>query len=324
MKNANSPATHAPTVTTPLHRHDDVVVRLQKSDVFRDYQQAFQTATGLPLVLRATGAFQAPMQGARNVNPFCALIMQTSKTCASCLELQARAEREAALEAKTVECMGGLHDSLVPIKLGDAVVAFLQTGQVLFRPPTEKQFQPAVKAILKLNPAADVDALRAAYLQSRVLARPHYEAMLRLLVSFAQHLSLVANELMIQTTAAEPPAVTRARAYLNEHLTDDLSLQQVARAAGMSAFYFCKVFKAGTGLTFTNYLARTRVEKTKQILSNPHARVSEAAFEAGFQSLSQFNRVFRRIEGQSPTSYRDHLHSPDSPRPKRRSFACAA
>ena len=41
---------------------------------------------------------------------------------------------------------------------------------------------------------------------------------------------------------------------------------------------------------------------------NPHVRISEAAFAAGFQSLSQFNRVFRRIVGESPSVWRDRLH----------------
>jgi len=51
-----------------------------------------------------------------------------------------------------------------------------------------------------------------------------------------------------------------------------------------------------------------RVEIVKQLLLNPHKRVSEAAYEAGFQSLSQFNRVFRRIAGEAPSTYREKLH----------------
>jgi AraC-like DNA-binding protein len=105
-----------------------------------------------------------------------------------------------------------------------------------------------------------------------------------------------------------PPAAAKARAYIAEHLGEPLSLEQVARAANMSAFYFCKVFKAATGLTFTHYVARARIERTKRMLLNPHTRISEAAYEAGFQSLSQFNRVFRRFAGESPTHYRTRLH----------------
>jgi AraC-like DNA-binding protein len=76
----------------------------------------------------------------------------------------------------------------------------------------------------------------------------------------------------------------------------------------MSAFYFCKVFRKVTGVTFVEYLARLRVESVKTLLLDPHKRISEAAFEAGFQSLSQFNRVFRRVAGEAPTVYREKLH----------------
>jgi AraC-like DNA-binding protein len=89
---------------------------------------------------------------------------------------------------------------------------------------------------------------------------------------------------------------------------DELTLGEVAKSVNMSAFYFCKMFKKSTGLTFTDYLARVRVEKVKNLLINPHKRISEAAFEAGFQSLSQFNRVFRRITGEAPTAYRERIH----------------
>jgi AraC-like DNA-binding protein/ligand-binding sensor protein len=293
---------------TAHRRDDDIVTRLQQSEIFGDYQQAFQTATGLPLVLRGVGAFDAPMAEAKNASPFCALMAERSKTCAACLQMQQRVEAEAVMEARTLECFAGLNDSLVPVRLGDKVVAFLQTGQVLFRAPSERQFRAALKQVLQWNPEAKANELRSAFFQTRVLTRAHYEATLRLLSSFSQHLSLVANELMIRSATAEPPAATRARVFIAEHLGEELSLEQVAQAAAMSPFYFCKVFKAATGLTFTDYVARARVEKTKQLLLNANVRISEAAYEAGFQSLSQFNRVFRRIEGQSPSGYRQHLH----------------
>ncbi|HVS51569.1 MAG TPA: helix-turn-helix transcriptional regulator, partial [Opitutaceae bacterium] len=90
----------------------------------------------------------------------------------------------------------------------------------------------------------------------------------------------------------------------------DLTLVGVAQAVHVSPTYFCKLFKQATGLNFTDYVARVRVEATKQLLLNPHKRVSEAAYEAGFQSLSQFNRVFRRIAGESPSTYRSRAHGP--------------
>jgi len=81
----------------------------------------------------------------------------------------------------------------------------------------------------------------------------------------------------------------------------------VAAAVHTSIFYFCKLFKKVTGTTFTEFVSRTRVEKAKNLLLNPNLRVSEIAYEVGFQSLTHFNRVFKQIMGESPTEYRGHL-----------------
>jgi AraC-like DNA-binding protein len=117
----------------------------------------------------------------------------------------------------------------------------------------------------------------------------------------------VSNQLLVRRANLEPPAITKARQFIQEHQADEISLGDVARAANASTFYFCKMFKKATGLNFTEYLARVRVEKAKNLLLNPNVRVSEVAFAAGFQSLSHFNRVFRRVAGLSPSRYREKL-----------------
>lgn len=319
-------ATHMPVShqNHPDHRDDEVFNRLQASEIFRDYQQAFQTATGLPLVLRSVGSFRTPLQGSKQLNPFCALVAGSSQACAACLQVQQRVESEALTGSRTLSCFAGLSESVVPVLLGEKVIAYLQTGQVFLHAPTAASFRLAVRRIKERNATIDVAELETAYFHTRVLPKARYDAVLRLLGSFAQHLSLVSNELMIKQAAVEPPAVSKARAFIAEHLGEMLSLRLVAKAANMSPFYFCKIFKSALGVTFTDYIARARVEKTKQLLLNPHVRVSEAAYEAGFQSLSQFNRVFRRVTGESPSTYRDHLHGAAVPPPARRPLAFAA
>jgi AraC-like DNA-binding protein len=64
--------------------------------------------------------------------------------------------------------------------------------------------------------------------------------------------------------------------------------------SGASVFHFCKVFKKSTGLGFTDYVAHTRLEDAKTQLLNPDRRISELAYDVGFQSLTQFNRSFKR------------------------------
>ena len=134
-----------------------------------------------------------------------------------------------------------------------------------------------------------------------------YAAVVELLRIFARQLSCVANRITVQDSEAEPPIVRRAKAYIAGHCGDAIGLEEIAQAMHVSTFYFCKVFKKATGLTFTDYLGRVRVEKAKSLLLNPHLRVSEIAYTVGFQSLTHFNRVFRKITGEAPTLFRENL-----------------
>jgi AraC-like DNA-binding protein len=99
------------------------------------------------------------------------------------------------------------------------------------------------------------------------------------------------------------------RDAIEEHKGEPLSLRAVAKAAGASVFHFCKVFRKSTGLKFTDYVARVRLEDARTQLLNPNRRISEVAYDVGFQSLTQFNRMFKRVFGQLPSGFRAHLSS---------------
>lgn len=290
----------------------ELVTHLQESEIFQTYAAAFESATGLPIALRALGALASPLHDSRARNSFCALMGSCSKSCAGCLRQQHTVEDGAETAPKSGVCFAGLTESMIPVRIGERVVAYLQTGQILHRPPTEAGYRRAVQQLREWGASLDAAQARKAFFASPVMPRMRYESVLRLLGIFADHLAVVANQIMVKQAAAELPSVARARSYIAEHLADEISLGEVAHAVGMSPFYFCKTFHKVTGVTFIDYVARLRVEKVKQLLINPHVRISEAAFEAGFQSLSQFNRVFRRVAGEAPTVYRDRIHGPDA------------
>jgi AraC-like DNA-binding protein/ligand-binding sensor protein len=288
-------------------RSHAVVEQLKRSVIYKDYAKAFRETTGMPFTLRAIEAFDLPFQNDQKQNPFCMLMAGTNQSCAACLQLQRKVEEEAQLEPKTLKCFAGLCDSAVPVRVGENLVAFLQTGQVLLHQPNVREFKKATRELLTWGVNVDLKKLEEAYFQTRVLDKKQYEAVLRLLTIFAQHLASLSNQLMVSAEQVESPLVTRAKLFIAQHQDEEVSLRQVAAAMNTSAFYFCKMFKQATGLTFTDYLARLRIEKVKNLLLNPHKRISEVAYETGFQSLSQFNRVFRRVVGQSPTVWRSKL-----------------
>ncbi len=284
-----------------------VIAHLQQSKLFRDYQTAFESSLGLPLVLREAGSFRTPLQGSKLMNSFCALLSQANKTCASCLQLQQRVEVLATVETKTLQCYAGLSETGVPVRVGGNLIGYLQTGQIFLKAPTKKQFHTLKAALQPELTGPELRRWKSAYFQTRVITGKQYEAVIRLLEIFSIHLASISNQLLLTENAAESPAITKARSYIAAHQNQELCLGNVAHAVHMSVFYFCKSFKHATRLTFTEYLARARVESVKLLLLNPHLRVSEAAYAAGFQSLSQFNRVFRRYTGETPVSFRDRL-----------------
>jgi AraC-like DNA-binding protein/ligand-binding sensor protein len=281
-----------------------LVEKLTRSAIYRDYARAFSEATGMPLAFRPIEHWQPALRGAPNENPFCALMARSNRVCAACLEVQRKLTEKVGDRSRTVTCFAGLSDSAVPIRVGDQLIGFLQTGQVLLRQPSKFRFDRTAKRLVDWGVNVDLGKAREAYFHTKVLSKRQYASMLRLLEIFGSHLSILSNQIAVETSAAEPTAITRVKKFIAENQDNALCLATVAKAVNTSTFYFCKLFKRATGLTFTDYLARVRIEKAKTLLRDPNRRVSEIAYEVGFQSLTHFNRVFRKIVGQSPTRYR--------------------
>jgi len=284
-----------------------LIKAISDSKVYQEYERAFNVLTGLPVSLQPLETWQLPHHGRRNENPFCALVSQKSRACAACLQVWEQLCEKAVNEPKTITCPAGLLDTAVPVRLGDRLIGYLQTGQLLGSRPTPRQFERAAKLVAGWGVDLDRATLREAFYSTKVVTAKQHESIVRLLVIFAQHLAMLGNQIFIQQKNTEPPIIKRAKEYIYEHHTEELSLARAAKAVNMSTFYFCKMFKKVTGINFTDYLSRVRIEKAKNLLLNPNLRVSEIAFEVGFQSLTHFNRVFKKLLGQSPTEYRAQL-----------------
>ena len=293
--------------SAPAGSGNPLVERLSESKLYQDYERAFREATGLPLAIRPAQAYQNALRDKEGENPFCMLIARTNAGCANCIKMQADLEKQAGMEPRSLHCFAGLCDSAVPIRVGGELIAFLQTGQILLHQPNQEELSRTTRQLLAWGSEVNLKALEEAYFQTKVFDKDQYEALLRLLSTFAEHLATISNSIQPADAEGEPQVVSRAKKYIYERFQERITLDEAAQAVNASTRHFCKVFKEATGITFTDYLARTRVEKAKHLLQNPHLRVSEIAFETGFESISQFNRSFKRITSMSPTQFRSVL-----------------
>ena len=281
---------------------------LVRSRLFRDYENVFTKATGLPLALRPLEYWQLAHHGKKQENAFCALLAENPATLSVCLEAHDHMIQHTGDIPHTVTCPFGLTETAIPVKLGEKTIGYLRIGQVLRRSPSRADTEKVSRTLIE-HGVCFATELRTAWEHNPLIAPEKYGAIVRLLTFFAAQLSALINQIALEKQNAEPPLVQKAREYISKNKTKSLSLAEVAKAAGASVFHFCKVFKRSTGLKFTDYVARVRLEDAKTQLLNPNRRISEIAYDVGFQSLTQFNRMFKRVFGQSPTKFRSHLSS---------------
>jgi len=98
-------------------------------------------------------------------------------------------------------------------------------------------------------------------------------------------------------------ALRRVRAYIDEHIGERISLDQLALQAGVSRFHFARQFRLSTGESAMTYLRRVRIERSKSILETRDSTIAEVAARLGFSDQSHFTRIFGRLVGVPPGSF---------------------
>jgi AraC-like DNA-binding protein len=98
-------------------------------------------------------------------------------------------------------------------------------------------------------------------------------------------------------------ALRRVRTYIEEHIGERISLDELAVQAGVSRFHFARQFRLSTGESAMGYLRRMRIERSKSILQTHDATIAEVAARLGFSDQSHFTRIFGRLVGVSPGSF---------------------
>jgi len=169
-----------------MNTNKELVEQLTDSALFREYEQAFSSATGMPLALRPLETFDLPFQGKNKENGFCKMMAKKSRVCGACLQMQEEVRQHAMDKPATAICVYGLSEAAVPMRLGDKVIGFLQTGQVLTEKPSAAKVDKVVASAQASGIQETSKAIKEAYLQTAVVPREKLGSLLRLLTIFAE------------------------------------------------------------------------------------------------------------------------------------------
>ncbi|SHE11845.1 sigma-54 dependent response regulator [Chlamydia abortus] len=124
---------------------------------------------------------------------------------------------------------------------------------------------------------------------------------------FERQLERIMDELSLKRNGRFKDPLEEAKAYIELHLSEEISLEEVAEKAGFTPNYFSSLFKKMTNETFVQYRIKRRMEKAQQLLAVPHFRIVDVAAEVGYEDYPHFTKMFKKVTGQSPSEYRAKL-----------------
>ncbi|MFM2358680.1 MAG: hypothetical protein RLY16_673 [Bacteroidota bacterium] len=115
----------------------------------------------------------------------------------------------------------------------------------------------------------------------------------------ALHVRPISNQLILK----QQDRMLHIYQHVEQHFKEKIDTQLIAMKSNLSVPAFCRYFKKATKLTYTEFVNQYRITYAKKLLLQNH-NVTEACFESGFESLSYFNRAFKKITGVSPSFFK--------------------
>lgn len=100
--------------------------------------------------------------------------------------------------------------------------------------------------------------------------------------------------------------VRQAEEYVRQHYFEPLSLGMLAEKYHVDSSYLSRMFRKETGVNLIQFITRTRIDRAKELIRRGRGNLTEIAFMVGYDDYTNFNKVFRRLEGCSPSEYRKH------------------
>jgi len=277
--------------------------RLASSPLVQEQQVAFTCATGVPLAL-VPASVAAPDDHSLCVKG--CLGEPSGKFCRGRL---LQAEKRAVTRVGPVQycCPSGLVKILVPVFINGQHVGSLLAGPFALHELDGALLEQLVERLDKLGLGDRVEQLQTTWSYSPLLSSDKCRAAGTLLRMFAKYLAESGKQELQAVEPHRSALLEKIETFLATCQDGRVSLKEVASKVNLSPCHFCSVFKKQTGITFSQYRVNQRLEKARALLGDDERRVSDAAFEAGFESIPYFNRAFRKRFGCSPSEYRARL-----------------
>jgi AraC-like DNA-binding protein/ligand-binding sensor protein len=240
-------------------------------------------------------------------SPFCIRLRQMGgeKYCVNCDRGHAELVGQQRKPLR-YNCWAGLREVIVPIIVDNEILAFIQCGQVLDKPPTREDWQ-ATRSILT-GLGFNCEPLETLFMSQRVVPAQTQEDLMVLLELFGNYIADSQHRILLADASQRSRTEERAFSYIRNHYAESITLDDVANAACTSKRNLTRIFHANTGITVLSAIQDMRTEKAGVLLREGEMTCTQIANECGFGSIQQFNRVFKKIKKCTPQEWqRQHV-----------------
>lgn len=290
----------------PMIIKEAFVDRIRRSTVLAGVLRDLSAVSGLNIHFYGATRENEMIQPCYEQSALCRRLNQRAQGAQLCASACMRLLEEAAKGSVAQICVAGTAVCAVPVPSSVGLLGFLVAGGFYASVPTLPE-RNRIRHLLERQGLRFAPE-ELAYLTERtsVVSVDRQESLRRLLEITAGYLVHALSLELFQKGGDLPEPIRRACLMIRERFREDPGQATIARAVGMSVSHFSRVFHARTGLRYKEYLNEVRLKHVRQQLREHDTPVTEIAFDAGYHTLSQFNRQFKAHYGTTPREYRKH------------------
>ena len=284
----------------------DKLIDVSKEKILTEYHNILYRLVGIPMDFDSSDGQSFKLCPEHHLNPICKLIRASPEGLKRCRIYDASALNECKITQKSVTyvCHAGLTDIGVPLFINKKFIGCVTAGQILREKPTEKSFRKFKELISDLNLNASDADLRGYFFKTPYLDEQKLQAVVDLISLVSNYIVDSQSKLLFFEKIHEKDKISVIRRYIEKKFKSKISIEDASAHIFLSTSRFSHLFKKEVGTSFVQYLNKFRIEKAKEFLLNTKMSITEISIESGFGNLTHFNRIFKKLEGLSPISFR--------------------
>ena len=222
--------------------------------------------------------------------PVCMAVKKDTRGLASCYRCRNAVQRAVVRTGKSMAgiCTNGVYEYCRPVMYEGRPICVVFVGNVLTDDPAQRK-----KLLARVEPEL---------LDSMEQDRTPTDCV-KIADVLESYIHFLFRQYGIENKTFDP-LVENIKGFIRENMAYDFTMEELAGAFGYTPKYLGRVFKLRTGQSVKEYCNRERVTRAKSLLTGTDLEIEDIALQVGFNSVNYFDRVFRKITGFAPQSYR--------------------